>query len=42
MSINNNCLEYLLGVAEKIIDSYADQAALSKYYKLKESMKYQS
>lgn len=35
MSINSTCLEYLLSVAEKIIDTCADQPAISKYYKLK-------
>lgn len=43
MSINPNCLEYLIGVAEKIINSFADPQTAAKYYSLKEQMilKYQ-
>jgi hypothetical protein len=34
-----NCLEYLLGVAERIIDTHADTQTIQKYYALKEHLK---
>ena len=38
MSIIPNCQEYLLGVAEKVIDAFADAITLRKYYALKDSL----
>lgn len=38
MSIVNNCFEYLLGVAEKIIIKCADKQTSEKYFKLKEQV----
>lgn len=38
MSINTNCQEYLLTIAEKIIDAFADSSTQHKYYSLKDNL----
>ena len=38
MSIIPNCHEYLLKIAEKVIDTFADTTTLHKYYALKDSL----